>query len=155
MRLGTAASLANASGFDKRRSRLISYHSYPDRWHVEEFFNANQALGWQRAGTTNLNIRYGQMTLALVAQTVIHQLRTRLGKPYCTWDANHFARDVFFALEGDVRVTHDTIIVTYYNAPNTDQLRSHYEDLPSKLEQENVRPEIPWLYGYKLDFRFR
>ena len=95
------------------------------------------------------------MTLSLVAQAVIHQLRTRLGKPYCTWDANHFARDVFFALEGDVRVTHDTIIVTYYNAPNTDQLRSHYEDLPSKLEQENVRPEIPWLYGYKLDFRFR
>lgn len=128
---------------------------YPDRWHVEEFFNAYQALGWQRAGTMNLNIRYGQMTLALVAQAVIHQLRTRLGEPYCTWDANHFARDVFFALEGDVRVTHDTIIVTYYNAPNADQLRSHYEDLPSKLEQENVCPEIPWLYGYKLDFHFR
>ena len=128
---------------------------YPDRWHVEEFFNANQALGWQRAGTMNLNIRYGQMTLALVAQAVIHQLRARLGEPYSAWDANHFARDVFFGLEGDVRVTSDTMIVTYYNAPNADRLRSHYEDLPLKLEEENIRPEIPWLYDYKLDFRFR
>ena len=65
------------------------------------------------------------------------------------------ANDLFFALEGDVRVTHDTIVVTYYNAPNVDQLRSHYEDLPSRLEQENIRPEIPWLYDYRLDFRFR
>jgi len=128
---------------------------YPVRWHVEEFFNANQALGWQRAGTMNLNIRYGQMTLALIAQTVIHQLRTRLGEPYSTWNADHFARDLFFGLEGDVRVTRDTILVTYYNAPNVDQLRSHYEDLPRKLERENIRPEIPWLFNYKLDFRFR
>jgi len=29
----------------------------PKRWHIEEFFNANQALGWHRAGTHNLNIR--------------------------------------------------------------------------------------------------
>ena len=128
---------------------------YPCRWHVEEFFNANQALGWKRAGTMNLNIRYGQMTMALIAQAVIHQLRSRLGDPYATWDANHLASDLFFALEGDVRVTRDTIIVTYYNAPNAEQLRSHYEGLPDKLEQEEVHPEIPWLYGYKLDFRFR
>ena len=24
---------------------------FPKRWHVEEFFNANQSLGWKRAGT--------------------------------------------------------------------------------------------------------
>ena len=40
---------------------------YPKRWHIEEFFNANQALGWQRAGTQNLPIRYAQMTMALIA----------------------------------------------------------------------------------------
>jgi hypothetical protein len=45
--------------------------------------------------------------------------------------------------------------VTYYNAPNVEQLRTHYEDLPNKLQQQGLRPEIPWLYGYKLDFRFR
>lgn len=50
---------------------------FPKRWHIEEFFNAHQALGWQRAGTLNLNIRYGQMTLALVAQAAIHQFRKR------------------------------------------------------------------------------
>ena len=58
---------------------------FPSRWHVEEFFNANQALGRKRGGTMNLNIRYGQMTTALIAQAAIHQLRQRLGKPYCTW----------------------------------------------------------------------
>lgn len=128
---------------------------YPQRWHLEEFFNFNQALGWQRAGTMNLNVRYAQMTLALIAQTVIHQLRARLGKPYCNWDANHLARDLFFALEGDVRVGENTILVTYYNAPNAEQLRAHYECLPQRLQQDNINPTIPWLYGYKLDFRFR
>ena len=126
---------------------------FPKRWHVEEFFNAHQALGWDRAGTLNLNIRYGQMTMALIAQTVIHQLRARLGTPYCTWDAHHLAADLFHALEGDVRVTDDTIIVTYYNAPEA--LCHHYEGLPQKLAAENVSPHIPWLYNYALDFRFR
>lgn len=37
---------------------------YPERWHVEEFFNTHQALGWGRAGTMNLNIRYSHMTMA-------------------------------------------------------------------------------------------
>jgi len=128
---------------------------YPKRWHVEEFFNTSQALGWKRAGTLNLNIRYGQMTMALIAQTVLHQLRARLGEPFSKWDANHIASDLLFALEGDVRVTHDTIIVTYYNAPNAEQLRVRYENLPERLAEENVAPEIPWLYNYKLDFRFR
>jgi hypothetical protein len=27
---------------------------FPQRWHIEEFFNVNQALGWQHAGTQNL-----------------------------------------------------------------------------------------------------
>lgn len=128
---------------------------FPKRWHVEEFFNAQQALGWKRAGTMNLNIRYGQMSLALVAQTVVHQLRKNLGAPYENWDANHLARDVFFALEGDVRVNHDTIVVTYYNAPNADRLRRLYENLPDKLRQNHIPDAIPWLYNYKLDFRFR
>ena len=95
------------------------------------------------------------MTTALIAQAAIAQLRTRLGEPFCNWDANHLARDIFFRMEGDVRISDDTIIVTYYNAPKADQLRAHYEHLPSKLRADNINPEIPWLYNYKLDFRFR
>lgn len=128
---------------------------YPKRWHVEEFFNAHQALGWKRAGTMNLNIRYGQMTMALLAQAALHQLRRRLGEPFCTWDAAHFAKSVLAGLEGDVRVHDDTIVVTYYNAPNADQLCAHYTDLPDLLQREGINPQIPWLYGFKLDFRFR
>lgn len=132
----------------------LSVH-YPQRWHVEEFFNFNQALGWQRAGTLNLNIRYGHMTLALVAQAVVHQFRQRLGAPFATWDATHLAKDVFCGLEGDVRVQDDTIVVTYYNAPNVQLLREHYEHLPAKLNAQKVNPQIPWLYNFKLDFRFK
>ena len=110
---------------------------FPKRWHVEEFFNANQALGWNRAGTMNLNIRYGQMTMALVAQAAIHRLRQRLSKPYCNWDADHLAKEIFHGLEGDVRVTRDTIVVTYYNAP--EEIRPHYENLPEKLTKEGIR----------------
>ncbi|MCP4934101.1 MAG: transposase [bacterium] len=127
---------------------------YPKRWHVEEFFNTHQALGWKRAGTMNLNIRYGQMTMALIAQAAIHQFRQRLGEPISTWDAEHSAKSLFRGLDGDVRVRQDTIVVTYYNAPNVERLREYYENLPDKLQQENVNPRIPWLYDFKLDFRF-
>ena len=128
---------------------------FPKRWHVEEFFNAHQALGWDRAGTCNLNIRYGQMTMALIAQAAIDQLRKRLGPPAASWDARHMAKAYFAGLEGDVRVDDNTILVTYYNAPDADKLREHYEDLPAKLRAEKIDPRVPWLYGFELDFRFR
>jgi hypothetical protein len=128
---------------------------YPKRWHVEEFFNAHQALGWDRAGTLNLNVRYGQMTMALLAQAALHQLRRRLGEPFAAWDARHLAKSLLGGLEGDVRVADDTIIVTCYNAPDAERLRGHYQGLPDQLAAEKVDPKIPWLYGFKLDFRFR
>ena len=129
--------------------------AFPKRWHVEEFFNAHQALGWNRAGTCNLNIRYGQMTMALVAQAASDQLRKRLAPPTTCWDAQHMATAYFGGLEGDVRVQDKTIIVTYYNAPDADRLREHYGDLPAKLRAEKIDPRVPWLYGFELDFRFR
>jgi Transposase DDE domain len=128
---------------------------FPKRWHVEEFFNAHQAIGWDRAGTCNLNIRYGQMTMALIAQTAIDRLRKRLGPPAASWDAEHLAKSYFAGLEGDVRVTGNTITVTYYNAPDADKLREHYENLPAKLKADKIDPRVPWLYGFELDFRFR
>ncbi|MEA1926657.1 MAG: hypothetical protein U9N73_00505 [Candidatus Auribacterota bacterium] len=128
---------------------------YPKRWHCEEFYNANQDLGWQRSGTLNLHIRYGHMTTALIAQAVIHMLRQRVGQPIANWDAKHLAQDFFHDLEGDIRIKRDTIIVTYYNAPNVDLLRRHYTNLPEKLARQGVNPTIPWLFNYKLDFRFR
>jgi hypothetical protein len=128
---------------------------YPKRWHLEEFFNANQALGWKRAGTLNLNIRYGQMTMALLAQAAIDQLRRRLPPPTAQWNAAHLAQNLFRGLDGDLRVVDDTIVVTYYNAPHTAQLRPHFENLPEQLTRENVRPQIPWLCDFKLDFRFK
>jgi hypothetical protein len=128
---------------------------YPQRWHIEEFFNFEQALGWHRAGTMNTHVRYGQMTMALLAQTVIHQFRQRLGLPYAGWDAAHLASAIFRGLDGDIRAVGDTILVTYYNAPNQHMLRAEYENLPEKLASEGVDPRIPWLYGFKLNFRFR
>jgi hypothetical protein len=129
---------------------------FPKRWHVEEFFNAEQALGWDRAGTRNLNIRYGQMSLALIAQTAIHQFRERVGAPARDWDAKHLAKSYFAGLEGDVRLSDaQTILVTYYNAPDARLLKESYEHLPTKLKEGGIDPRIPWLYNYQLDFRFR
>jgi hypothetical protein len=128
---------------------------YPDRWHIEEFFETDQALGWHRAGTRNLNIQYGKMTMSLLAQAALHMLRARIGGEISRWDAKHFANDLLKGLEGDVRVRNDTIIVTYYNGPRKETLVKHYEQLPKKLAEEGVPANIPWLYGYKLDFRFK
>ena len=88
----------------------------------------------------------------LVDRLIIRRL---FGEPYSTWDAAHFAKSLLAGLEGDIRVRDDTIVVTYYNAPNVPLLREHYESLPDRLEREHVDPHIPWLYGFKLDFCFR
>ncbi len=128
---------------------------FPERWHIEEFFRFEQDLGWKRAGTLNLNVRAGQMSLALVTQTLIHQLRKRLGEPFAKWESLHLAKDLFSGLEGDLRVDHDILVVTYYNAPDASLWKQHFENLPRQLEKEGVNPKIPWLYNFKLDFRFK
>jgi hypothetical protein len=139
---------------DSERVRQLT-DEFPKRWHVEEFFNLEQAMGWRRSGTLNLNIRYGRASFALVAQAAIHQLRKRLPTPYAQYTAEHFAKELFERLDGDLRVKNDTIIITYYNAPNCESLKKHYEYLPEKLQAEKVDPRVPWLYNFKLDFRFR
>ena len=129
--------------------------NYPGRWEIEEFFDSYQALGWDRAGTMNLNIQYGKMTMALIAQAASSMMRQRIGSPCDEWDAEHMARHFLGALEGDIRVKGDTIVVTYYNAPNPEKMKASYENLPGKLVEEGVRPTVPWMYDFKLDFRFK
>ena len=128
---------------------------YPKRWHVEEFFNNQQALGWKRAGTQNLHIRYGQMTMSLLAQAVTYQLRQRLALPISDGASATLADKFLRGLEGDIRVRADTIVVTYYNAPDAARLEQTYSGLPDKLTAEGIDPRVPWLYGFKLDFQFR
>jgi hypothetical protein len=128
---------------------------FPKRWHIEEFFRFEQDLGWKRAGTLNLHIRSAQMSLALLTQTLIFQLRKRLGNPFDKWDSLHLAKHLFSGLEGDLRVHNDTILITYYNAPDAQLWKQQFENLPSRLETEGVDPRIPWLYNFKLDFRFK
>ena len=77
-------------------------------------------MGWKHAGTMNLNIQYGKMTMTLIAQTAIHMLRERIGNPIAEWDSEHLSKDFLKALEA-----------------------------------EGVNPTIPWLYDFKLDFRFK
>ena len=128
---------------------------YPDRWHIEEFYNLDQSLGWKRAGTLNLNVRYNQMSLAMLAQAAIHQLREKLPQPYRTWSAKSLADHLFNGIDGDIRVRGDTIEVTYYHGPDCAKWRAGYEGLPALLESEGITPTIPWLYDFKLDFRFK
>ena len=128
---------------------------YPRRWHIEEFFNIHQGLGWQRAGTHNLHIRYGRMTMSLIAQAALSQLRKRLGPRERSWDAKQFASKVLRGLDGDVRLEGDRVVVTYYNAEELAGCRAQFEHLPERLRREGVDPRVPWLYDYCLDFRFR
>ena len=138
-----------------RDELLTLSRDYPQRWHIEEFFHDHQDLGWKRAGTLNLNIRYGAMTMALLAQAALSQLRQRLGEPWKNFTASQFAQKLLRALDGDIRVYRDTIVVTFYNAPQPQLWQRHFENLPQLLESEHVRPNIPWLFDFKLDFRFK
>ena len=139
---------------DKPATELLS-ECYQERWSIEEFFNFDGAMGIDRASTFNLNIRYGKMSLALLAQAATYELRKKLPKPYNKWNSTHLADALFTKIDGDIRVKDDTIIVTCYNAPNELNLKSNYQDLPTKLMSEGINPQVPWLYNYKLDFRFK
>lgn len=127
---------------------------YPLRWDSEEFFRHYEDMGWGKAGTMNQNIRYAQMSLALIAQAAVDMLRKRLPEPFRQWNAAHLAKNFFMAIDGDIRVEKDTILVTYYNTPNRDLLKKEFSNMPAKLESEKTDPRIPWLFGFKLDFRF-
>ncbi len=98
---------------------------FPQRWTIEEFFNFNGDMGWNRASTFNLNIRYGT------------------------------AQQVLTNTEGDLRVEDDTVIVTYYRDHEKLGLKQHYQNLPQKLQSQGINPKIPWLFDFKLDFRFK
>jgi hypothetical protein len=128
---------------------------FPQRWTIEEFFNFNGDMGWNRASTFNLNIRYGKQSLALLAQAATHQLKTKLPQPYNQWTAAHTAQQALTNMEGDVRVEDDTIIVTCYRDHEELGLKQHYQNLPQILQNEGVNPKIPWLFDFKLDFRFK
>ena len=95
------------------------------------------------------------MSMALIAQAAIQQLRQRLRHPFSTWDAAHLARNIFQGLDGDIRVVGNTIVVTFYNAPHAASLRRQYQHLPQQLQREGIDPHIPWLYNFKLDCRFK
>lgn len=128
---------------------------YDKRWTIEEFFNFEGAMGWNRASTMNLNIRFGKMSLALIAQAAAYQFRQKLPAPYKQWTAKTLADNIFHGIDGDLRVIDDTIVVTLYNVSEELNLKRHYENLPYILETEGVDPRVPWLYNLKVDFRFK
>lgn len=139
---------------DKPAEDLLTV-KYAQRWTIEDFFNFDGAMGFDRASTFNLNIRYAKMSLALLAQAATYELRRQLPKPYNRWNAKHLADAVLGKIDGDIRVKDDTIIVTCYNAPKELKLHENYSGLPAKLMSEGINPNIPWLYNFKLDFRFK
>jgi len=111
-------------------------------------------MGIKRASTLNLNIRYGKLALAMIAQGATYQLRRKMPAPYKNWDAKHLSTDILAWSDGDVKVKDDTIIVTFYGKPNHIN-EEDYMNLPEILKREKIDPKIPWLYDFKLDFRFK
>jgi len=127
---------------------------FPERWNIEEFFNIEQALGWNRAATLNMNIRYNRLSMALIAQAALYELRKMLPQEMKSWSAQSMAEKLFSRIDGDIRVRNDTIVVTFYNGSQIEALKQYYENLPKKLEQKGIDPRVPWLYNFKVDFRF-
>jgi hypothetical protein len=133
--------------------QLITEH-YDKRWSVEEFYRFENEMGLNRASTLNLNIRYGRLANSMIAQAATYQLRNKLKDDYKTWDARHLSNEILAWSDGDIRVNDDTIIITFYNAPKYIN-QWDYVNLPKILTNEGVNPKIPWLFDFKLDFRFK
>jgi hypothetical protein len=117
---------------------------FPKRWHVEEFYNAEQALGWDRAGTCNLNIRYRQMSLALIAQAAIHQFRKRVGPLGESWDSEYLAKPYLSGLEGRrPGCGQGDRPCDILQREGCGLLENSDAGLPKKLGAERIDPHIP------------
>lgn len=138
----------------KREVTKLICEDYDKRWSVEEFFNFENDMGIKRASTLNLNIRYGKLALAMIAQGATYQLRRKLSEPYKNWNAKHLSTEILALCDGDIRVKGDTIIATFYGKPKHLN-ENDYVNLPDILTREGYNPKIPWLYDFKLDFRFK
>lgn len=138
---------------DKDAVQLIAEH-YSNRWSVEEFFRFENEMGLNRASTFNLNIRYGRLAHSMIAQAATYQLRKKLKDDYKAWNASHLSNEIFAWSDGDIRVDEDRIIVTFYNAPQYID-KNDYVNLPNILTKEGINPKVPWLFDFKLDFRFK
>jgi len=135
-------------------AKTLLCDNYDERWSVEEFFRFENDMNLNRASTMNLNIRYGNLAMAMLAQAATYELRKNLTGVYKKWNAKHLANEVLAWNDGDVRVKNDTIIVTFYGTSEYIK-KEEYINLPDKLMQNGIDPYIPWLYNYKLDFRFK
>ena len=107
-----------------------------------------------RASTMNLNIRYANLSMAMLAQATTYELRKNMTGDYKRWNARHIANEVLAWNDGDIKIQDDTIIVTFYGSSDYIK-KEEYVNLPAKLIQNGIDPHIPWLYNYKLDFRFK
>ena len=67
----------------------------------------------------------------------------------------HIAWDRAATHNINIRVCRDMLLVTFYNAPFDSSTADFYRHLPSALERINVDPRIPWLFDFKLAFRFK
>lgn len=135
-------------------AKTLLCDNYDERWSVEEFFRFENDMNLNRASTMNLNIRYGNLAMAMLAQAATYELRKNLTGVYKKWNAKHLANEVLAWNDGDVRVKNDTIIVTFYGSSEYIK-KEAFVNLPDKLMQNGIDPHIPWLYNFKLDFRFK
>lgn len=128
---------------------------FPERWNIEEFFNTESSLGWNRGSTLNLNIRLGKISLSLISQAALFQFRNNLPDKMKNWTAQSIGQKIFAGIDGDLRVKDDTIIITLYNAPNNSDFKKRYHNISEKLQREGINPHIPWLYNFKFEYRFK
>ena len=136
-------------------ARQLIASVYAERWSIEEFFNFEGEMAWNRASTFNLNIRYGKQSLALLAQAATYRFRQNLPGPYKQWSAASLADKALANMEGDIRVKDDSIIVTLYKDHERLNIEDKYSHMSTILENEGISPKIPWLFDYKLEFRFK
>ena len=132
----------------------VSQH-YPKRWAIEDFFNFEGHMGWNRAATMNLNVRLAKQTAALLAQAACFELKQLLPQPFSQWTAQHLAKSVFLDFDGSLKVKDDTIVITFYGMPEKLGLHQHYTRLPQRLARSGIDPRVPWLCNFKVDFVFK
>lgn len=128
---------------------------YPQRWSIEELFRFEQDIGWKKVLTWNQNIRFGKMSLALLAQAAVFQFKSRLPLEYQKVSESTIAEKYLRNAFGDIKIKDDKVIVTFYNMASEVAENPFYNGLSENLAARGIDPRIPWLHGFKPEFRFK
>ena len=129
--------------------------TFSDRWHIENFFGLNNALGVDQLPSLNLNAIQAMLTIRLMAFHVFAAFRQDLGGKFAHQSPELIRRQFLLPVQAKIQSrSKQTISVTVYGCAQQHVLKERYQEVSEQLRTRDIDPRLPWLGNRKLEVRF-